>query len=369
LVTFFLVSGCVTNPPRSAGEGHHLSYPIACAPEASGKDEGERVHYPIAEECKTYQKPCFDCKTAFFFRPEAVAPRDPNTFPKRYLELWDPKVRELECDREHAAQECPGTDRECRADCEQRLQALSEYFESGDQPPGPDRIGVALEGGGSKSAAFTLGVLAGLEELKILTTKVGAIASVSGGSYAASYYFNRLYDFYREGENTVRVPKDTTREWFRSCIPDYFLNKNIAAFSSDLPLSSTRELPNCGELESSSSRTPHPFKAEYKYIGHVWSYHDLLLLDNEFNYRTSDSWRPKEVANLAVLSLATVATVPFQFLGGRFFAGQSTAHRRSRLMRWALNANMVIRPMSGRLHARGQLPFSRTYSSGVGIEL
>jgi hypothetical protein len=62
-----------------------------------------------------------------------------------------------------------------------------------------DAIGVALSGGGTRAAANAMGVLAGLDDLGLLTyvktdkkKKVELISSVSGGGYAAYYLYSRL---------------------------------------------------------------------------------------------------------------------------------------------------------------------------------
>jgi len=52
----------------------------------------------------------------------------------------------------------------------------------------PRRLGVALSGGGTKAAAFGMGVLAGLADAGLLDS-ASYISSVSGGSYAAYFYY------------------------------------------------------------------------------------------------------------------------------------------------------------------------------------
>lgn len=59
----------------------------------------------------------------------------------------------------------------------------------------PMEIGVALSGGGQKSAPFEMGVLAGLSEAGVLG-RVDVISSVSGGSYAALFYYTRIAERY-----------------------------------------------------------------------------------------------------------------------------------------------------------------------------
>lgn len=57
------------------------------------------------------------------------------------------------------------------------------------------QIGLALSGGGQKSAPFEMGVLAALEDTGALKS-VDVISTVSGGSYAALFYYNRIAERY-----------------------------------------------------------------------------------------------------------------------------------------------------------------------------
>ena len=56
----------------------------------------------------------------------------------------------------------------------------------------PPSLCLALSGGGVRSAAFSVGILASLQKSNVLNG-VEEISSVSGGSYAASWYFTQLY--------------------------------------------------------------------------------------------------------------------------------------------------------------------------------
>lgn len=77
-------------------------------------------------------------------------------------------------------------------------------------------IGVALAGGGSKAAAFSMGVLTGLSERQAFK-EVGAISSVSGGSYAAFFLFSKwMIDL--EGRQGQAVDPLAQR-YFEDCIP------------------------------------------------------------------------------------------------------------------------------------------------------
>lgn len=52
-------------------------------------------------------------------------------------------------------------------------------------------LGLALAGGGTKAADFSLGILQGLTESGVME-HVDAVSTVSGGSYAGLWYFSRL---------------------------------------------------------------------------------------------------------------------------------------------------------------------------------
>jgi hypothetical protein len=85
----------------------------------------------------------------------------------------------------------------------------SHYREAneGDWGRKPRALGVALSGGGSKSAPFALGVLAGLHDEDLLLPAPGAcgrpqdviVSSVSGGGYAAYHLFTQLSWFRAHG--------------------------------------------------------------------------------------------------------------------------------------------------------------------------
>jgi hypothetical protein len=79
---------------------------------------------------------------------------------------------------------------------------------------GEPRVGLALSGGGTRSASFCIGVLKGLQEEGVLGN-VDIISSVSGGSYASYWYFSQHY--YRrtaEPSSAAAIEADIFRtEW------------------------------------------------------------------------------------------------------------------------------------------------------------
>lgn len=77
-------------------------------------------------------------------------------------------------------------------------------------------IGLSLSGGGTKAAMFAHGVLHGLQNKKVLE-KIDAISSVSGGSYAAYWYFSKAIEA-QHGEFSLA-------QIFDDCIPRYWVEE------------------------------------------------------------------------------------------------------------------------------------------------
>jgi len=221
------------------------------------------------------------------------------------------------------------------------LEILSGYFDPNGEIPKPTDLGLALEGGGSKAASFELGVLAGLHELGLLTRQVRAISSVSGGSYAASYYYNRLYD-------SVKNEPDAGNEdeWFTSCIPDHLIKVGTfdeiaeqAAASNCWERTTTARDVTPGDIKRYGLVATQPpeeryrdlvgrykiqqlyneFDVRYQFLGHVWKNHDVLRGITAGNLRTEEDLRLAEEVNLGLLATESAATMPFQVVGRTAF--------------------------------------------------
>jgi hypothetical protein len=244
------------------------------------------------------------CAAKFFADDQGIAERDSKAFPKHYLELWDPAVRQRDC------QDMAGDSNACMA----RLSALAKYFNPNGQPAG-DRIAVALEGGGSKSSPFSLGVLAGLEESRLLQERVDAVSSVSGGSYAASFLFNRLYDKY-----THAPEGGDYADWFRSCVPDEYAIPEYHPFFEELRDHGIY-VPNCGERIPSGSSHPRDFLSPYLFQSQVWLNPDVVMGDLPGGPKNpkpgSIPW--PEVANTGILLGESALMIPYQALARTVF--------------------------------------------------
>lgn len=82
----------------------------------------------------------------------------------------------------------------------------------------PERIGIALAGGGSKAASYAMGVLAAVADSEAGFDRVQAISSVSGGGYAAFFLYSKL--LLREQDRNL--PRPETRAYFADCIPHIY---------------------------------------------------------------------------------------------------------------------------------------------------
>lgn len=81
------------------------------------------------------------------------------------------------------------------------------------QGKSPIRLGLAFSGGGTKAAMFAHGVLHGLHNAGILQ-RVDAISTVSGGSYAAYWYFTKLIASRDEGFPSSGIFDDCLPTWW-----------------------------------------------------------------------------------------------------------------------------------------------------------
>lgn len=243
--------------------------------------------------------------------------RDPSR--RRFLEIGDASVR---------AELCAGASGGDTARCELQLAALADYQASaGPRDPAQD-IGVALEGGGSKAAPFALGTIAGLWEAGLLPSRVRAVSSVSGGSYAASYLFQRLWDKHpilvhdNAWDTEVRGAPGDYPQWFRSCVPDAFVDKGL--------LPDEVRAQRCGELAvarphasqeeagqeacgSTTTREPYnEFLPDYAFLGQVWRWPDVLFSDLRPQLKPDAKLQAPDWWQTIMLTVASAATVPVE---------------------------------------------------------
>ncbi len=233
--------------------------------------------------------------------PEAEHAAAGTCFPRFHLELWNPAVIERKKWAERssppptqAASPCPLTTK--------TWSLLHNYFRAGtdghDDKPGwqRPRLAVTLEGGGSKSAPFAMGALAGLQRLDLLNS-VDIVSSVSGGSYAAYFYFSRLLD----AAKLDTTNKPDPRTWFEDCVPSIYANHFNTA--------PTHQPTFCNPGKTFDDIQKYAEK--YPYQAHVRFYQDLIYPKGGMRL-VNEKWVDKATtyANVGWQSLLHVATVP-----------------------------------------------------------
>lgn len=118
----------------------------------------------------------------------------------------------------------------------------------------PER-GLALSGGGTRSASFSIGVMKALQENGILD-KIDVISSVSGGSYASYWYFMQNYYLNRKGlgnpgddELSSRFKEDKVKKLYEKS-KNEFTEKGVGILFSDIENSQGNSINNlsCPDL-------------------------------------------------------------------------------------------------------------------------
>lgn len=113
-------------------------------------------------------------------------------------------------------------------------------------------FGIALSGGGTKASSFSIGVLAGLADVGLLD-KADYISTVSGGGYAAYFYYaHRIFPELRPGPRLSVSNQDL----FRDCLSD---PEDIAEESIGARIRSTNY---CGRLDLASRAANAAHKAQ-----------------------------------------------------------------------------------------------------------
>ncbi|QPD04977.1 MAG: hypothetical protein Nkreftii_002751 [Candidatus Nitrospira kreftii] len=177
------------------------------------------------------------------------------------------------------------------------------YFEEGvearkrSKGEAPE-LGLALAGGGIKAADFSIGVLQGLIEAGVME-RVDAVSTVSGGGYAALWYFSRLLnpaEYERNSLDVVDYHK-FARMFFADCIPIKYKDLNyvnplwhkIADPTSGIcPKNMTNFAPDDPEQKAFNSDP-------VRYQNHLRGYQDIFAWNwrRPFHYEetTSDQGR------------------------------------------------------------------------------
>ncbi len=190
------------------------------------------------------------------------------------------------------------------------------------------KLGVALSGGGSKASSFAMGVLAGLHDTGVLQ-EVDVISSVSGGGYAAYFYFSRLLDA------ALAPPEDSGPgapiDWFRHCLSnrarEYFAAEGNRIAIAPPAGSGTPSPATHDELmrprycpASLVDFEPNLDGADpYRFQNHIGGFQDFL--SPLFDYSRVGS-REQGAGSKAVtmgLIAATISSLPLHWAANLFF--------------------------------------------------
>lgn len=172
--------------------------------------------------------------------------------------------------------------------------------------------GVSLAGGGTKAASYAMGVLAALargkgtgDPARSFLHEIDSISSVSGGSYAAFFFYSKLLVERHHG-NEIDRPEHL-KAYFEDCIP-----RSYALPSRGRPpilrADAAPDLENrlCMAAKLREERNP-----AFRYQIFVRCRQDVIEGDCDLDESELD---PVNLANVAVLGGATLAAVLPQFV-------------------------------------------------------
>jgi hypothetical protein len=190
-------------------------------------------------------------------------------------------------------------------------------------------IGLALAGGGQKAASYSVGVLRGLHGIvgaydaatphsDSIASEIGAISSVSGGSYAALWYFSNVSAaFNRElREDAIGEHTRSVDAIFLDCLPrDYCQYVGSASECSECALKGEGEQTKPDSLcpaeqnnfvnaeESSGLR-----RDRFRHQNQLRGFSDLFSKNWDYGRK------PRAYTQLAKEILVTIPTIPFNLL-------------------------------------------------------
>ena len=249
--------------------------------------------------------------------PHALHAAGGTCFPRYHLELWDEKVPQRMAERMPARM--PKDVPECKPESVD-WAALRDYFQTphGTARAGVDkwkqpRLAVSLEGGGSKSAPFALGALAGLHESGLLN-EVDVISSVSGGGYAAYFYFSRLIDAADAVKGASIAGARDPDKWFSDCVPSTYRRRFVEKDAATI-------YRFCSGDDVTSDAIA-PFASRYPYQAHIRYYQDVVHWKGgleEVDANLAD--RFWTYANVGVLFTQSLITAPAHFVMSSVLAG------------------------------------------------
>jgi hypothetical protein len=183
----------------------------------------------------------------------------------------------------------------------------------------PYEYGLALSGGGSKAASYAMGVLEGLYVNEVIQHDINAVSSVSGGGYAAFWYYSKLADADLGNQRTITdEPDEAARTELKTPEKSEVSEAQRALpylFSECLPASYTgllREGVAVAEgavTEPGRQRCPEDdprwvtSEDKWRFQNHLRGYTDVF--SNTFELGTESRELPGEIARTLAWTVAT----------------------------------------------------------------
>jgi hypothetical protein len=284
---------------------------------ALGLLNGCASHQPSPEE-RGVSFPLASCTRVILDKSRAILGTDYSAN-KGHFPKFDPGwvcVTQPEASGKNEPQEVNETDQQALTRLESQAfsseeQRLRDTLESpfthldGKRPS----LGIALSGGGSKASSFAIGVLAGLADQHLLDSS-DYVSSVSGGSYAAYFYYtHRIFPAVRNERSDRGKP--TSEDLFRDCIMSIgsqYTDPNVVNQIEEYGTCKPNDL-----LYSSNGETGRVDKNN-KYQAFLRCQQDVFKPGICSTQRTSEDFGIPPIA-----FLGTAAAVPLSFIANTVF--------------------------------------------------
>lgn len=208
------------------------------------------------------------------------------------------------------------------------------------------QLGLALAGGGTKAADFSIGVLQGLTEAEVMN-RVDVVSTVSGGGYAALWYFSRLLNPAEFPRNFQRPfdHREFAKKFFTDCIPrKYDVNHFVPqSLPENNHSSANRSSGNCPKEPYTNFSSEEGFQLDQvRYQNHLRGYQDVFALNlpwnHSFRYKETTIDQKRNFSDYALLATLTVGSIPLNILPNTMFDWEIPLS----LSRWKY-ANGIVR--------------------------
>lgn len=157
---------------------------------------------------------------------------------------------------------------------------LEDKFSSEMRDQKLPQLGLALAGGGTKASAFSIGVMQGLTTTGLIE-KVDAISNVSGGGYAALWYYARMQ--FDSDETTISADGHVQMAaFFKDCLPTRYWKENNIKDSRLVDCPSNNYTNNFGQ-----GHDPYLYQNALRGFQDVFSTDPGLFYSRSFNYKTT----------------------------------------------------------------------------------